>query len=121
MVNPWLISFILPPRRRDKWTCRTSPDRHDRDRDLDAVAAGRDDDAIYRGDIGIVAADREQHMVAAGEDAVGRIEPDPARIRAAPGQRPGMHGVGAREPRLAGLLHGADVSADVSHRQAERS
>ena len=79
----------------------------------DVLAAGRENDAVDRGNIGIVAALREHDMIVADHDLVGRIEADPAVSGAAPDRNPGMRGVGAFQPFLARRRNGADIAADI--------
>lgn len=68
-----------------RWLGRErSGDRRNADGDLQPLAARRKDDAVDRGDIRVVAPDGEHDMVVAGKNAVGRIEADPADLRAAP-------------------------------------
>src|SRR5262245_10451048 len=79
------------------------PHRGHAHRHLEPLAAGGEDAAVDRRDVGVVATDREHDVIVAGEDAVGGVEPAPARLLAAPHQHPGMHGIGAGELVLGGL------------------
>lgn len=90
------------------------------DRSREPLGAGREDHTIDGRHVGIVAADCQHDMDVAGQNIVGRIEPNPARVLTSPGQRPGVHGISALQPLLIGRLHGPQVAADIGDRQAER-
>ena len=59
------------------------------------LLARADDDAVDRRDVGKVARDRQDDVIVANQDIVGRIETDPADRVAAPYRHPGVGGVGA--------------------------
>ena len=85
---------------------------------FEALAAGGVDDAIDRRDVGVIAADGQHHVIIAGKDVVGRIEPAPADLLAAPHQHPCMHGVGAFELVFLGV-EGPEIAADIGRGQSE--
>ena len=58
-------------------------------------------------------------MIVRHDQVIGRVEPDPADLGAAPQHRPGMAGIGAFEPLLAGRRDGADIAGDIGGGQAE--
>ena len=84
------------------------------------MAAGGDDDAVERGDIGIVAAGGDDDVFVSDDQRIGGIERQPAEIGAAPDAHPGMHGIGALAARVSRRRIGADEAADIGGRQAER-
>ena len=86
---------------------RRSLHRQHVDRDAELLLARADDDAVDRRDVGEVAADRQNDVVVLDQDVVGRIEPDPAELGAAPHRHPGVGGVGALQARLARRRDGA--------------
>src|SRR5205814_2379850 len=53
-----------------------------------------------RGNIGIIAAIADGDVIGPSQHGVGRVEFDPAIMLAAPDPYPGVHCIGALEPRL---------------------
>ena len=93
---------------------------HGRDihRHFEPLLARHENDAVDRGHVGIVAADRQRDVVVTGGNGVGRIESAPTGLRATPHQNPGVHRVDAFEPLLAGRRHRAQIAADIRRRAA---
>src|SRR6476646_7175740 len=56
--------------------------RHHIDRDLQLLLAAAADDAVDGGDVCVVAAGAEDDVLVLDEHRVGRVEPDPADVRA---------------------------------------
>ena len=75
--------------------------------------------AAYRRHVGVVSAARDDDVVVALGNRVGRIEAEPAERRTAPYADPGVRGVCPREPGLSSRRDGSDVAADVERGQAE--
>jgi len=86
---------------------------------INTLATRAEDNAVHRRDIGIVASDRQDHVLVGGNDCIGRVEPDPAGFGSAPHQNPRMHGVGALQSRGVGPGHCAQIAADIDGRQPD--
>src|SRR4029078_11715853 len=81
-------------------------------------ATGGVNDAVERGDVGVIAADGQHHVVIAGKHVVGRIKPAPANVLATSHQHTCVHGVRAFEVVLLGV-EGSKVAADIGSGQSE--
>ena len=90
------------------------------DLDFEIASAVVDDEAVDRRNVGVVAPARQDDMVVALGNGVGRVDAEPAERGAAPDRRPRR--ARRRRRRAAawpGGGIGADVAADVKRRQAE--
>ena len=77
------------------------------------------EDAFDGADIAVVPAVGESDMVGVGQQVIGRIKIDPARL-ATIQRHPGVRRVGADKPRLAFRRSGPEVSADIASSESQR-
>ena len=105
--RPIELESMRPRSRETSGRSITPRDRDDAHGDAQALAAGGDHHAVDRRDVGIVAADRQHDVIVAGEQRVGRVEPEPAGLRRR--TRPAPRRAWRRRPRAARRPAGCTV------------
>src|ERR1700721_2478266 len=87
---------------------------------LDRMFAAASNDAGHRADVAKITTERNRDVFLTGLDVVGGVKINPAGARAKNG-KPRVARIHANQARLAFRRPGAQIAADVTRRQTERT